>query len=92
MKVQIERKEVRFDAANVKFPIYSYIEEDGGVLYTKLTSGLFHQIRVSHFEVTVTKFKTNNKSISGIWFDNQCDQKRFQEGIRVLKRYVAGLI
>jgi hypothetical protein len=90
MKIQIERKEVKLEIVDVKFPLYSYIEEGGCAIYTKLTKTEFQQIKVSRFEVAVTRFKTNNKSIAEIWFNNQCDWKQFQEGVRALKRYVNG--
>ena len=87
MKIQIERKEVKLEIVDIKFPLYSYIEESDCTIYTKLTRTEFQQIKVSHFEVNITRFKSNNKSIAEIWFNNQCDWKQFQEGIRTLKRY-----
>jgi len=90
MKIQIERKEVKLEIVDVKFPLYSYIEESDYTLYTKLTKTEFQQIKVGHLDVTVSRFKTNNKSIAEIWFNNQCDWKQFQEGVRTLKRYVNG--
>ena len=90
MKIQIERKEVKLEIVDVKFPLYSYIEEGDYTIYTKLTRTEFQQIKVSHFEVAITRFKRNNKSIAEIWFNNQCDWKQFQEGVRTLKRYVNG--
>lgn len=87
MKIQIERKEIKLEIVDLKFPIYSYIEESDCTIYTKLTRTKFEQIKVGHSEVTVTSFKSNNKSIAEIWLNNKCDWKQFQEGVRRLNKY-----
>jgi len=91
MKIQIERKEIKLEIVDLKFPIYSYIEESDCTIYTKLTRTKFEQIKVGHSEVTVTRFKCNNKSIAEIWLNNKCDWKQFQEGVRRLNKYCKGL-
>jgi len=88
MKIQIERKEVLLETINVKFPIYSYIEEEDYTLYTKITSNMFYQIRVGSIDVNISKFKKTNKIISEIWWNNKSDWKQFQEGKRLLKKYI----
>lgn len=92
MKIQVERKEIKVEIIDVKFPIYSYIEESDCTIYTKLTRTEFQQMTFSHHEVTVTRFKSsNNKSINEIWLNSKCDWKQFQEGVRRLKKYQKGL-
>lgn len=90
MKIQVEKKETKIEIVVVMFPIYSFVQETACSIYTKLTRSEFQQIKVSYSEVNVTRFKSNNKSIAEIWFNNQCDYKKFQEGVRALKRYSNG--
>jgi hypothetical protein len=90
MKIQIERKEVKLEFVDVNFPIYSYIEESDCTIYTKLTRAEFQQIKVSHFEVNITRFKSNNKSIAEIWFNNQCDSISNDSGIAIDNRETTG--
>lgn len=85
MEVTIEKREIKLKKVDVKFPIYSFIENDEAKLYTKLTEKEFYQIKINRFEVTINRFSTNNKTISNLWFENQCNKIDFEKAVEHVK-------
>jgi len=85
MEVTIAKNETTFTKVDVKFPIYSLIEDDEARIYTKLTEKEFYQIRIGHDDITINRFKTNGKTINSIWYENQCNKTDFDNVVKHVK-------
>ena len=90
MKIQIERKPTILETANCTFPIYAKIDDGDVVRFVKIRKDEFFQIVFDESSGVrdVRRFKTSNKIIPELWWNNRCSWREWQEVVKFTKRYL----
>lgn len=89
MKIKIERRKRKFEKADVVFPIYAYVEYETETCYVKLEENIFTQIIVKDISIEIMKWKSDNKIVPEIWWDNQCSKENWEKQLEFTKEFIS---